>query len=866
MSSKSSSTQSLNSIPVSSDGEAADPLGLKEVDDKTKPKPPRPPPPRSNTITSDDVPRRPPPPRSMTLGGARYQEDDPEDADGDKEKKKKKKKHKEHKEKKDKKEKKEKKDKKEKREKRDKSETGEGSSEGKRQSVTSATSNKSESKLTSEETREEGEEQPSTGWKKLVNSSFGIWQATTSTVSTAKNATVNAAVYAKDSTVNAAVKTKDATVNAAVYAKDSTVHAAVKTKDATVNAAVYAKDTTVTAATTAKDATYNASSAAATGVTSSFANVVVLARKAAKDTRYRMGPAADAITIIHYNDVYNVEARDQEPVGGAARFCTAVKKFEEKAPLVLFSGDIFAPSIMSTMTKGEQMIPVMEKIGTQCACFGNHDFDFGIDTLTEHMEKTSFPWLISNVVDNETGRPLADGLVTHVMDWCGRKIGLMGLVENEWLDTLATINPEEVTFTDYVEAGKMLSAELREKGCEYIIALTHMRTPNDVRLAEEVDEIDLILGGHDHVYEKKMINGKYILKSGTDFRQFSVLTIDFTGEKPEVEIEAVEVTADYEPDEELVNVLEKYQEKMEAEMCKELGEFQCDLDGRFSSIRTQETNLGNFICDIMVASTNADFALLNSGTLRSDQVHAAGPFFLKDLLTILPMIDQLVLVEVTGEQVLQCLENGVSQYPKLEGRFPQVSGISFAFDPKKPKGSRVDAQYVKIGDEYLKNDGKYHMATKDYLAMGKDGYDCLADCKLIIDDENGPTLTVAVQNHFKALAMREGRTRRSSVHHQSLITLSRRTSIVRQLTDDGAHHIPARLPERFHSMDLSTLRPKLKKQATISDLECIDLNPRNISKLKRLKDRHLKGEIIMEEDEDQIYERSMVPATDEDIC
>lgn len=81
----------------------------------------------------------------------------------------------------------------------------------------------------------------------------------------------------------------------------------------------------------------------------------------------------------------------------------------------------------------------------------------------------------------------------------------MGLVEREWLDTLATINPEEVTFTDYVEVGKMLSKELREKGCEYIIALTHMRTPNDVRLAEEVDEIDLILGGHDHVYEKKMV-------------------------------------------------------------------------------------------------------------------------------------------------------------------------------------------------------------------------------------------------------------------------------------------------------------------------------------------------------------------------
>ena len=91
-----------------------------------------------------------------------------------------------------------------------------------------------------------------------------------------------------------------------------------------------------------------------------------------------------------------------------------------------------------------------------------------------------------------------------------------------------------------------------------------------------------------------------------------------------------------------------FSEKMEGEMCTELGEFTVDLDGRFSSIRTMETNLGNFICDIMVAATNADFALLNSGTSRSDTIHPAGPFFLKDLLQILPMIDPVVLLEVTG--------------------------------------------------------------------------------------------------------------------------------------------------------------------------------------------------------------------------
>ena len=75
---------------------------------------------------------------------------------------------------------------------------------------------------------------------------------------------------------------------------------------------------------------------------------------------------------------------------------------------------------------------------------------------------------MSNVIDNETGRPLADGKVHHIIEWGGRKIGLIGLVEREWLDTLATINPEEVDYTDYVDAGSMLAAELKKKGedCE----------------------------------------------------------------------------------------------------------------------------------------------------------------------------------------------------------------------------------------------------------------------------------------------------------------------------------------------------------------------------------------------------------------
>jgi len=590
---------------------------------------------------------------------------------------------------------------------------------------------------------------------------------------------------------------------------------------------------------------------------------------AAVETKKKMpGRAADTITLIHYNDVYNVESREVEPVGGAARFVTAVKGMQDLNPLILFSGDIFAPSIMSTFTKGEQMVPVLNKIGTHCAVYGNHDFDFGLETLADLVEKTEFPWLMSNVIDNETGRPLADGKVHHTIEWEGRKIGLIGLVEKEWLDTLATINPEEVDYTDYVEAASMLATELKKKGCEYVIALTHMRTPNDIRLAENVPEVDLILGGHDHVYEKKKVNGTYILKSGTDFRQFSKVTLDFKENPVNVEIEEVNVTKSFEPDVELDSILEKYTGVVEGKMGEVLGELHCTLDGRFSSVRTAETNLGNLVTDIMVAALNADCALLNSGTLRSDTQHPEGKFILRDLLTILPMMDPLVLIDVDGDQIHQALENGVSQWPKLEGRFPQVSGISFAFDPSKPAGSRVDAAYVKIGDEYLDKNQHYKLVTKAYLANGKDGYDALAHGTVLVDDECAPNLTNAVQNHFQAIQMKKGKSRRTSIHHQSLVTLSRKTSVVKQLTEDGLIP-PSRVsPSRSHSpiSDLgksrSPGRGRLSNQPSVVDLEdsacrlepkvegrVLQLTPEVAKRLKLEKELNISNLIITEVDE-----------------
>ena len=158
------------------------------------------------------------------------------------------------------------------------------------------------------------------------------------------------------------------------------------------------------------------------------------------------------------------------------------------------------------------------------------------------------------------------------------------------------------------------------------------------------------------------------------------------------------------------------------------------------------------------------------------------------------MIDALVLIDVKGEHIHQALENGVSQWPKLDAKFPQVAGITFAFDPTKPPGSRIDPAYIKIGSEYMDKHQHYKMATKASLANGEDGYTALNQGEhqfvfdldstkfllsgaVLIDDQCAPSLTAAMVNHFKSVKLKKQQDDEEddtaiSVHQQPLVTKS----------------------------------------------------------------------------------------------
>ncbi|XP_033113355.1 uncharacterized protein LOC117113950 [Anneissia japonica] len=561
---------------------------------------------------------------------------------------------------------------------------------------------------------------------------------------------------------------------------------------------------------------------------------------------YTSNAKRQEITILHFNDVYNITQRHVEPVGGAARFATMIRRYMDLHPLVFFSGDALNPSIMSSLLRGTQMIPILNAMHVKAAVYGNHDFDFGIDELQDFVKETDFPWLLSNVIDDFTGCPLADGVVSEILHWRGTKIGIMGLVEEEWLVTLATIDRENLTYIDFVTKGKELAKELKEQGAEFIIALTHMRMPNDIRLAEEVDSIDLILGGHDHDYEVKLVNNKYIVKSGTEFRHMTKINISFY-ELPDVRVttDAITIDSSVEEDPEVKSIVGSFQRQMTQELETSLGHIEVELDGRFSSIRNQETNLGNFVADIMLEAMNADIALINSGTFRSDTLHPEGEFKKKDLKSILPLVDSIVVLKVTGMQIWKALENSVCQYPKKEGRFPQVAGMRFSFNPEEELGQRVDPLSIIIEDEGCILPNKvYRLCTKNYIAKGKDGYTVFKDCEYVVDEENGPNLFTIVQNHFASVMIVKGLKPCRSGHRQSLISLAKKPSFLTEASLKRVEH------------DKCTIAPEVEGRITQMDEEQVKMLPENRETFLKVANGELDESILIVKHKDDVCEDS----------
>ena len=455
--------------------------------------------------------------------------------------------------------------------------------------------------------------------------------------------------------------------------------------------------------------------------------------------------------------------------------------------LVLFSGDLFNPSMESSITRGAHMVPVINAMQVDAAVLGNHDWDFGYPHLQRLLSKTNFPWLFSNVVDaswreanndeshddlDERDEQIETTLPYFVMDVKGVRIGCIGLVEKEWLDTVPGF-PKEFEYRDMVQVAQNLSRELREgkEQCELILAITHCRLPNDVKIARALGAVshtdpaqhgvDLILGGHDHVYyigrgadtfsgdsfDQKIPgseddNNSFIIKSGTDFHDLSEVKLTLSEPHDNAvrrrTIERLDVHRHVTSPEhaslpELQKMLDQLMSRISKSTEQPVALTMNEWDLRSNKVRTDESGIGDLIADILLISMErelrsqsekemdatvsaggrmADCCIICGGSLRSDSVFGPGVITLGNLIEIMPFEDAIVVKELRGQDIWDALENGFSTYPKQEGRFPQVAGMQVIWDSRRPPGKRVVSVHLLKQPFDGANECSTHLRTK----------------------------------------------------------------------------------------------------------------------------------------------------------
>jgi 5'-nucleotidase / UDP-sugar diphosphatase len=459
------------------------------------------------------------------------------------------------------------------------------------------------------------------------------------------------------------------------------------------------------------------------------------------------------LTLLTVNDVYEITPGQGK--GGLAELMTLLRAERATAThhLTTVNGDFLSPSVMSALLKGAQMVALFNTLGVDAVVFGNHEFDFGPEVMQQRMTEATFLWFGTNVLGPD-GKPFGGALATTTRQVGELTIGLFGLLTPETA-RLSSPGPT-VTFAPVVPTAKTAVEALRQAGVDVIIALTHLSIAEDRDLAQQVPGISVILGGHDHEpitwYEGRTL----ILKTGSDAHFLG--RIDLTMEKKVTEKgPQVTVTPSWRmianrgvtPDPGVAVEVVRYTAILDQELGQPVGQTQTALNSQTGEVRTRETTMGNLIADALREVLQADVALVNGGGIRGNRLYDAGTTLTRrDILQELPFGNPGVLVELSGADLRDALENGVSQVENKAGRFPQVSGLQLTYNPGKPAGSRV--LDVQVGGKALDRSATYRVATNDFLLKGGDGYSSLSKGKVLIDASGGTLIATTVMRFITA--------------------------------------------------------------------------------------------------------------------
>ncbi len=483
------------------------------------------------------------------------------------------------------------------------------------------------------------------------------------------------------------------------------------------------------------------------------------------DVRGRASSDYANLQVLEFSDFHGA-LEDTEGAIGAATLVSAFERDRRAVPrtLTLSAGDNFGASpAISAQFDEVPTIKALNLMGLQVSTTGNHEHDRPLGHLRAMVDASDFAWVVSNystLAPLQTGKRRVEPFT--VLDVDGVKVGVVGMNTEDTAEVTAPGNlsfgpsgRRTITISPKAGVVNRRIAAARAAGAEVVIAALHQGWQANVagaptgRLIEVTRGLrgaDVAYGGHTHQTFASIVGDTPVAQtrnSGQEYTRTQLCldrrTGSVVGAATEVVTEAMlEGVA---PDPRTAAMVQEYKDQVSAKLDRRIG----IVDGVFPRggippvERSGETALGDYVADSLRVKYGTDLALLTGGgirdtfpargyepadpSLRRPSPDGSGPYdvTLGDALSVFPFTNSLMTTEVTGRNLWAALENGVSGYPS-DGRFPQISGFRFSFDPTRPVGQRIISVTTADGRAIVADDTAYSLTTVDFLVNGGDDY------------------------------------------------------------------------------------------------------------------------------------------------
>lgn len=434
------------------------------------------------------------------------------------------------------------------------------------------------------------------------------------------------------------------------------------------------------------------------------------------------------LTFIHWNDFhaanlpYEVRPAKHKTgptylVGGSAvlkAYIDSLRKVHRN-PTVIFAGDDFQGSPISSFTRGQSQMDLMTRIGPDVLTIGNHEFDYGAAHFRAMARQTPLQYLVSNLYYQDGDSLFFPAYQIREMD--GIRIALIGVTTDELMRLSLPVNVTGLRVEPAASAVRktMDSILVRFGKPDLWVLISHCGLEGDTSIARQIPELNLIIGAHTHnaLFREVVIGQTRIVQAGARGRYVGEVLMDYHKKNKSIlrfQYKLIETSSrTIKPDTAIAAMVDRFEQMIGQELDQVIGELKVDWK---IPRDYYESNLGNFEADVFREYAGADIAFMNNGGLRKEL--PAGPIRIRDIWEINPFNNTLVTITVKGSVIPSMIHYSLHHAES----FVQVSGLSYK--AKRLGAKKFEIIEIKVGGKSIDPEKNYKIVMNNYMGSHLD--------------------------------------------------------------------------------------------------------------------------------------------------